>query len=323
LVVAVASACTTFKWVIVEWKDKCVYRDVCIYRRAVQDLEQGKQVFMASQLTYESLYTLYEGRPVYKLDSENILYEGVDVPLRDVVVYMPFFDLSEKDRISHDFPGVTWEVLSTEYRNIRDDRAYRCEIPAAIIKVKPKRKKHQKKLLRRVFEVEELDGHPWRRSYVAVNAQSYRLAFIQHEDFVASPNAPAVGDIYGKAVWYSRPISITRDGNCELQLKTGQQVTSVRIDGREVLGVVQAVTSRRRELNPDIRKRTMFHLTKGKHDLAIVLYSERMVPVPDLKIRFEAPNIIPADVWGLTVYPDETVHVVPAVGQMLSAPGGH
>lgn len=188
------------------------------------------------------------------------------------------------------------------------------------ILIKPKRKNRKKKALPRIFEVVQVEAPAWKRTFVSVREWSYRLACIQNEDFVTDPKLAMPVDPYDKAVWYSRTFSVAQDGDYELALKSGQQMVSIRVDGKVVLDLIQPVTTRFRSVRTDVQKTKAIHLTKGNHNLEIVLFNEMAVALPDLTLRSLGPGLVPQSLWDLNAYSLESGGLTGA-GKVVASAG--
>jgi hypothetical protein len=280
----------TYERVFVQWADGFEGREICIYKRAIEDQKRGDRVFIGARLENESQYTLYEGRPVYLLRDANVLYWDVTEPGWNAVVYLSTDDGDVKKRISDAYPSVVWESLTTVYQGVYSIRGYRCVVPSAQLQSGNGG----------IFRVVRLEKPAWRRNYLNVAVQSDRPGLIQEQDAVMDPSAPPPHVLNAEAIQYLRVLHVNREGDYELDAKSNHRVVVVCVDGKECLRLVSSITMRFTKLRTDYTKHKTVHLKAGDHALSVVVFNEKPIELPILQLRSHAKPDVIQSIWNLS-----------------------
>jgi len=290
LVLAVVAGWTTYQRVMVQWAEGSIGRDVCIYRRALEDQKRGDRVFMGPQLQNAGLYPLFEERPVYLLREKNVLYFDPAVPGWNAVVYLSFFDQDVKNKISALDPSVVWETLTTLYDGNPAVQGYRCVLPFERLQAG----------LGDFMRVVRVEKPYWRRDYLRVHEQSYRPALIQEEDLVKDASSPSPHAMDNEAVQYNRVVHVEQEGDYELEVVSSDRVVAVDVDGKARIRLVHSLAGRFSGFQKDDSKRVGLHLEKGDHAMRVVVFTESDIPLPGLRLRSKSKEEKTRSLWDLS-----------------------
>jgi hypothetical protein len=305
------TAQAVFDRVCVQWKDRYLYVNMAVYRRALEDQKSGKQVYVGPGFAWTVINAvLFENHPVRILKPFNPLFIDSAEKPKDLVVYLMMTDPHEQDdalkqSVLKNFPQLQWETIRNPFDENESPLGVRGLIPFSDVSAFAQRYKKQGLAQRKgtippLFEMRPISRPYWDRRYFSRD-NGLRPGLLDWEDKTPDVTAsPASGvNLDNETVQYRGTIHVDKAGKFELACKTDNR-TKVKMNDQLLFDMSFPRTNQ--FMNPGKTQTRTLVLERGDHRLEVLTCFQRSKAAPEITLHRQGSSAPAQSLWSSFVF---------------------